>query len=277
MDSHQKNQGRRRKHTNRPKNNNDKSTLEELLKNILQGAGNILGIESISNIGQPSKEEHTVSSDIAGDFEIYLFAQVWAPRFCCTKQKQCKEEQNKNDLTVHGLWPAYQSPRQAGLTYPSYCNNYVATKSKDKLAIHEWKKHGTCTSLTFDQYITESIKIESDDENINSLRDYLNDNAGGTVKIDDIFQYVGGNKKIAVMSNKYCQLQEITTCFSKNQDGTIDKQIDCPKHVLASSRNSAVLNGCKQLALDSIEANKCRYITKELLNKLKSTSVSNEI
>ncbi len=95
------------------------------------------------------------------------------------------------------------------------------------------------------------------------------------VVINDIFQLVGGNKKVAIMSNKYCQLQEITTCFSKNKDGTINEQIDCPKHVLVSSRNSAVMHhGCKQLALDSIEADKCRYITKELLNSLKGKSVN---
>ena len=123
--------------------------------------------------------------------------------------------------------------------------------------------------------MNESIKIESAAANINLLRDYLNENAGGMVATNAIFQHIGGNKKVAVMSNKYCQLQEITTCFSKNKDGTINEQIDCPKHVLSGGRNSAVIyHGCKQLALDSIEADKCRYITKELLNILKGKTMN---
>lgn len=140
---------------------------------------------------------------------------------------------------------------------------------------HSNHNTGSCTTLTFDQYVKESVKIESNDENVNSLRDYLSKNAGGQVQIGNIFELVGGNKKVAIMSNKYCQLQEITTCFSKNKDGTINKQIDCPNHVLASGRNSALLHhGCKQLALDSIEVDKCRFISKELLDKLKENIVS---
>ena len=140
MDPHRKSDGRRRR------SSSDNSTLEELLKYASQSAGKTLGVESISNIGQANKEDATSSKDIAGDFDIYLFAQVWAPRFCCTKQKQCREEQNKNDLTVHGLWPAYQTPRPANSTYPTYCannSNNTHIRSKNKLAIHEWKKHGT--------------------------------------------------------------------------------------------------------------------------------------
>ena len=133
MDPHRKSDGRRKK------DNSDKSVVEDLLQNVSQSVDKTLGVESI---GQANKEA-TSSKDIAGDFDIYLFAQVWTPRFCCTKQKQCAEEQHKNDLTVHGLWPA----RQANSTYPTYCanNNNLPIPSKDKLAIHEWKKHGTYT------------------------------------------------------------------------------------------------------------------------------------
>ncbi len=162
MDPHRQSDGRQRR------SSSDKSTLEELLKYASQSAGKTLGVDeykttnwqkirtnSISNIGQANKEETTPSKDIPGDFDIYLFAQVWAPRFCCTKQKQCREEQNKNDLTVHGLWPAYQ----ANSTYPTYCTNNTNNtniQSKNKLAIHEWKKHGTYSHSLLNSNLSHS-------------------------------------------------------------------------------------------------------------------------
>jgi len=144
MDSHQKNQDRRRT------SNNDKSQLrrDESPRYSSQGGSNKLYVDSTSTAGQIDRVEDSLSTN-AGDFDLYLFAQVWAPRFCCTKQKQCREDQNKNDLTIHGLWPAYQAPRQAGSTYPTYCitTNDTYIQSKDKLAVHEWRKHGTCLLL----------------------------------------------------------------------------------------------------------------------------------
>ena len=64
-----------------------------------------------------------------GSFELYLLALSWAPRFCCTNAKQCKNEamDGVDDFSTHGLWPAYDAPaakgsaRGAGRTYPAFC------------------------------------------------------------------------------------------------------------------------------------------------------------
>ena len=105
---------------------------------------------------------------------------------------------------------------------------------------------------------------------MDQIRNLLNSYAGDSIEISEIVENANGNKRIAMMSNKYCQLQEITTCWEKRPDNTVGNMIDCPSHVLSSSRNNAVLQGCQKLALDTSEDSKCAFITKELLAKLKS-------
>ena len=76
-----------------------------------------------------------------------------------------------------------------------------------------------------------------------------------------------GPKRAALMSDQFCRLSEITTCWRKNADGTVGAQVDCPDHLLGSARNSAVLNGCHRVHLDS--GGSCAFITKEMLKALK--------
>ena len=102
------------------------------------------------------------------------------------------------------------------------------------------------------------------------IRNLLNSYAGDHIDTSEIVDAAKGNKRIAIMSNKYCQLQEVTTCFEKNSDNTVGNMIDCPTHVLSSNRNSAILQGCYKLALDTSEDQKCAFITKEVLSKLKN-------
>lgn len=245
--------------------------LNDLFKSMIRGAATSAAAQFTSGLGSDDDKDKTPSGT-SGAFDLYLFAQTWAPRFCCTNESKCKQQgkDGVDDLTVHGLWPAYSGPQGAdNRTYPAYCISNPKFSTSDKLAHHEYLKHGTCSNLSFDQYVNEESRLE-DTDNINSLRDFLNSNAGEVVSISDIFDQAGGNNRVAIQASQYCQLQELTTCWAKAADGSVGEQIDCPTHVLGSGRNSAMLNKCSKLSLDtSDDGLKCAFISKELLKILK--------
>lgn len=257
------------------KNNTwNSAQLNDLFKSVIKGAATTVGAKFTSGLGSSSPGEEKAPSGNVGEFDLYLFAQTWAPRFCCTNNDKCKDQDKAgvDDLTVHGLWPAYEAPNASGRTYPAFCIIGSARKfsTTDKLASHEFIKHGSCTKMSFDEYMSESLKLE-ETEGINNMRDYLNSNAGEIVSITDIFEEAGGPERIAIQATPYCQLQELTTCWKKAVDGTVGEQIDCPSHVLGSSRNSAVLNKCTKVSLEaSNDSMSCSFISKELLKIMKS-------
>lgn len=120
-----------------------------------------------------------------GDFDVYLLAQSWSPHFCCTNSDRCTTVPwafSAKRLSLHGLWPGFSTPRD-GETYPSSCavkaTLYAETMPREyidmapsfgkwnpekhraevgDLAKHEWKKHGTCSGLTPDQYWNEALR-----------------------------------------------------------------------------------------------------------------------
>ena len=261
-------------HGKKSQNNNAKiSPVSDAFQSFLRGAANSAGAQFTSRLGSSSDERNPHGNP--GEFDLYLFAQSWAPRFCCTNKGQCKAENMSDidDLSIHGLWPAYSTANKVGRTYPEFCQSrFVPDIKLVGRRNHEWNKHGTCTVLNPTKYFEIESKIAEKDS-VLAVRDLLNDTAGDSVAVDDLVQELGGPKKVAVMSNKFCQLEEITTCWAKTSDGSVGDQVDCPDHVLGSSRNSAVLQKCKSLALDQ-SGEKCAFITKEVLKILKSNPPS---
>ena len=90
-----------------------------------------------------------------GEFDYYLMAMSWAPRFCCSNEKKCTSEDMNGieDLSPHGLWPAYNKADASGRTYPAFCDatDKGGKKGPKDRETHEWSKHGTCTGLTKEQ------------------------------------------------------------------------------------------------------------------------------
>ena len=89
----------------------------------------------------------------------------------------------------------------------------------------------------------------------------------------DVSEFVnqnGGEGKVALMSNKYCQLQEISTCYRKNNDGTVGNQIECPKHIM-EKRHNVKNHSCKKVFIEkSSKDDTCSFITKAMLEIMKS-------
>ena len=61
----------------------------------------------------------------AGDFDVYLLAQSWAPHFCCQHADRCHTVPwafSARNLSLHGLWPNYDPLKHLGYEWPQYCN-----------------------------------------------------------------------------------------------------------------------------------------------------------
>jgi ribonuclease I len=91
--------------------------------------------------------------------------------------------EDTDDLSTHGLWPAYNGPDKSGRTYPAYCKDDT-TKVKSRFT-HEWTKHGTCTTLSQSSYQLEEEKLTETDSLV-KLSDLLNSFSGETVSLSDI-------------------------------------------------------------------------------------------
>lgn len=149
-------------------------------------------------LGDNQEDKQQAGSTKPGEFDIYLFAQSWAPRFCCTNEKQCKKEGmlGSDDLSPHGLWPAFHGPDKNGRTYPAFCRDDNC-KENNRVS-HEWTKHGTCTLLDKNSYFEEEEKLNEKNENILKLSDLLNSLAGERISVTAIHEEAGGNNYICI-------------------------------------------------------------------------------
>ena len=101
-----------------------------------------------------------------GDFDYYAVALSWSPSYCATRNDpdQCAVGRRLG-FVLHGLWPQYERG------YPENCSTeklprhvkdkYSALFPSERLAEHEWKKHGSCSGLDPAGYFTLSGKLKS--------------------------------------------------------------------------------------------------------------------
>ena len=100
-----------------------------------------------------------VAATLPGDFDYWLIALSWSPTWCefnPDNREQCGTR--GFGFVLHGLWP--QNDRGGG---PQNCGSRqrVSERSIDRslafmpsrgLIIHEWRSHGSCTTLEPDAY-----------------------------------------------------------------------------------------------------------------------------
>ena len=117
----------------------------------------------------------TPESHHPASFDYWVLALSWSPEFCASSEarpgsRQCSES---HEFIVHGLWPQYERG------FPASCDSRerVSEQTADRLAplvpdrglvFHQWKKHGTCSGLSADQYFAtleragKSVVVPSD-------------------------------------------------------------------------------------------------------------------
>jgi ribonuclease T2 len=107
----------------------------------------------------PTPGKHV--NDTPGDFDFYVLSLSWSPDYCAGSNvddpQQCSLGK-KLGFVLHGLWPQYNRG------YPADCSNVTLPNDAQqkfpnlfpspKLYTHEWDKHGTCSGLTPQEYLT---------------------------------------------------------------------------------------------------------------------------
>ncbi len=108
-------------------------------------------------------------------FDFYVLSLSWSPSYCEAEGERANSEQCARarpfSFVIHGLWPQYERG------WPSYCQTGRHPPSQPQiramldvmpsrpLIAHQWRKHGSCSGLDGDAYLSltrkalERIKI----------------------------------------------------------------------------------------------------------------------
>jgi ribonuclease T2 len=103
----------------------------------------------------------------SSNFDFYVLVLSWSPDYCASDDnkdsQQCRPGRRLG-FALHGLWPQYDKG------YPSDCTTEIMSadmKAKfpglypnQALYDHEWERHGTCSGLTPEQYLSLSKKLK---------------------------------------------------------------------------------------------------------------------
>lgn len=175
----------------------------------------------------------------AGEFDYYLMSLSWSPDYCATHQtdkNQCSPGKQLG-FVLHGVWPQYDKG------YPSSCTKAPADTSQCSvypsvsLCQHEWQKHGTCSGLSFDQYVSFSKQLK---DSVAIPAAYNQPTQPFRATTDNLkADFMQANPSLTANSIALaCSgsgrfLQEVRVCFAK--DG---KATDCADDVLKASKKS---------------------------------------
>ncbi|MEQ8780449.1 MAG: ribonuclease T [Roseibium album] len=101
------------------------------------------------------------SADQPGKFDFYVLSLSWSPTYCRQEGDdanpyQC-DARNPFRFVVHGLWPQYERGYPHSCAGPKRIDKSIAVTMEDimpshGLVFHQWRKHGTCSGLTPDEY-----------------------------------------------------------------------------------------------------------------------------
>lgn len=110
------------------------------------------------------------SRDRAGDFDYYALVLSWSPTYCegagsDRAEPQC-DGKRPYAFVLHGLWPQYESgyPESCEIGRKPWVPKSVIRAMLDimpseRLVIHEFKKHGTCSGLQAEDYFGLSRRL----------------------------------------------------------------------------------------------------------------------
>lgn len=168
----------------------------------------------------------------AGRFDYYALVLSWSPTYCAGLQgggydPQCHSRDGKRySFVLHGLWPQHERgwpqdcPTHARPFVPEkIINGMLDIMPSKRLVIHEYRKHGTCSGLSPEDYfkvsrqLFEKVKVPPRYEHPNQpltvspgelVRDFISVNP--SLKPDSLAVACGGPGN---------RLREIRVCFSR--------------------------------------------------------------
>lgn len=182
----------------------------------------------------------------AGHFDHYLLAVTWMPGWCQTTgdardDARCDPGTGRG-WSLHGLWPQHQTG------WPEFCQPDAAAPTvrdivpvepimgSRSLALHQWRKHGTCTGLTAAEYFLTSRaawdRLSLPDQPPAS-------GAGRILPADLAVAFAAANpgldSRMLAVSCRDNRLQEVRLCLSRDLEWR-----SCGADVLARACRSPV-------------------------------------
>lgn len=73
--------------------------------------------------------------------------------------------------------------------------------------------------------------------------DLIKQNIGGQISSKELRACY--TKAIGIKVSNKCELQEVTTCWSKAPNGKVGQPVDCPEYILKGLRNNCDGKKCK--------------------------------
>lgn len=177
------------------------------------------------------------SSSSETGFDFYVLALSWSPSYCASKNRnfglQCGGKRYYSFI-VHGLWPQYEKGWPANCDANSrrvgkkLVNAMLDIMPGEGLIQHQWKKHGTCSSLGQKGYFSKLRSVYDQIRFPAHLR--LNNRYLMTspTAIEQAFQDENPGltaNAIAITCDKR-RLREVRICFSKDLKFRACKQVD---------------------------------------------------
>ncbi|MBI1981030.1 MAG: ribonuclease T [Methylocystis sp.] len=109
------------------------------------------------------------SPGAARDFDFYVLALSWSPGFCeCVEGARDQCEPGKGlGFVVHGLWPQFERSASLSDCPGARSPSRVALEKAaglfpdERLARHEWRKHGTCAGKSPSDYFADVARAHA--------------------------------------------------------------------------------------------------------------------
>jgi ribonuclease T2 len=118
--------------------------------------------------GSPTVTPLETKIEPLASFDYFVLSLSWSPEYCAASgggdTQQCSTGR-KLAFVLHGLWPQNEKG------YPSSCTaekmpasveaQFAGLYPNDSLFSHEWSKHGTCTGLSPQNFLTLSRQMKA--------------------------------------------------------------------------------------------------------------------
>ncbi|MGO4452329.1 ribonuclease [Phyllobacterium sp. TAF24] len=120
--------------------------------------------EAITTSERQTPSSPAASVPIGNGFDFYVLALSWSPSYCASEGSNANRQQCSTNrpygFVVHGLWPQYEQG------YPQDCDiserDVPFSRAKQLsdimpsagLVTYEWRKHGSCTGLSQQDYFS---------------------------------------------------------------------------------------------------------------------------
>jgi ribonuclease T2 len=176
------------------------------------------------------RDRGNTQRDVAGEFDYYALVMSWSPTHCSSQHgfdddQQCNRADGRRyAFILHGLWPQYERgwpqncrTRRKPFVPQPLIDSMMDIMPSQKLIIHEYRKHGTCSGLDPAAYYKLSRELF---ESVRIPQRYVNPFENQQVSPDKLRQeFVAANRGLdpdmIAVSCDGRRLREIRLCFSK--------------------------------------------------------------